>query len=118
VQAFLFLFGALTLREIPVLSRHARNIVLFLRMKRHVGVVGCIRYDKWLTLEVSSLDLLGYAFVYLIAFLLTFSISLLGGAFALLIVAIHHKRMSTVRRRKASQDSSRAIVANDASGRQ
>lgn len=77
---FRFLFGGLILREIVILLRHAKNITIFWNAKKHRGISGQVRYDRWFTYRMSFVELFGFAVVFLIVFLFTGSYSFLGGS--------------------------------------
>ena len=95
---YLFYYGALVFPQFVVLARHARNIALFRRLRTHQGVEGRVSYAKWLTLEQSSVELAFMALLLLAAAAVAGSASLCGGAFALAVLALKHRRLSRKQR--------------------
>jgi hypothetical protein len=77
---FQFLCGGLVLHEVPILVRHARNILLFWFANKHRGISGQIRYERWLAYRLSAVELFSFAGVFLVVFLFTGSVSFLGGS--------------------------------------
>ena len=72
--------GGIILQEVAVLVRHIKNISLFHFAKNHRGISGQICYEKWLSYKISGIEFLSFACVYLVVFILTGSISFLGGS--------------------------------------
>lgn len=106
--AFLVLYGGLVFRQLAILVRHARNIALFRRLKDHQGIEGCVRYSQWLTLEMSWVELAFMALLVLMAALVAGKATLFGGALALFVTGLQHrklsrKRMSEMKERKGGQ---------------
>lgn len=91
---FLMAYGGLVFRQLVVLVRHARNIALFRRLKTHAGVDGQVRYATWLSLEQSWVELGFMALLLLAAAAVAGKASLYGGAFAVLVAGLEHRRMS------------------------
>lgn len=99
---FLLVYGGLLFRQLAVLARHARNIVLFRRLCAHDGVQGSIRYSQWLSLEVSYVELLATGLLLLAAAAVAWRLSILGGALALCTTALEHRKLSRKHMRSAS----------------
>lgn len=90
-QAFAFLFGGLFLREAMVHLRHFDNILRFRAMRDRGGIEGHIRQARWLTYQISAIQILTFSGFYLLLFLLTRSFLFLGGAFATFATGIQHR---------------------------
>ena len=91
---FLLAYGGLVFRQLAVLVRHARNIALFRRLREHKGVEGRISYSTWLTLEMSWVELLFMALLLLAAAGVAGRMTLYGGAFAVFVTGLEHRKMS------------------------
>lgn len=93
---FLLPYGALVFRQLVVIVRHARNISLFRHVKEHRGVEGRISYSRWLSLELSWLELLFMALLLLMAALVAGKITLYGGALSVFMTGLKHRNMSRI----------------------
>lgn len=107
-SVFRFLCGGLILREVAVLTRHARNISLFCFAKEHQGVSGQVRYERWLSYHVSSVELLSFAVLFVIVYLLTGSMSFLGGAVLTAVTGLKHSKLSRTSKEKSRQQTDSA----------
>jgi hypothetical protein len=92
--AFLFTYGGLVFRQLAILIGHARNIALFHHARAHRGVSGRSSYARWLSLERTAVEFACFAVLFLVAAVISGSVSLLGGAFAECIAAMQLFRMS------------------------
>lgn len=86
---FLLLLGAFFLLEVVVHIRHVRNLVTF-RYARRGGLEGRLERARWFVLRLSALELVGYAALFLLIFLLTGSWFVLGGTVSCLVTAAKH----------------------------
>jgi hypothetical protein len=98
-----FLCGGLILREVAILIRHARNIALFRVAKEHQGLSGQIRHARWLTYQMSVVDLMGFAIVFVIVYLFTGSVPFLGGSFLLVTTAFKHGKLGKIKPKENNQ---------------
>lgn len=101
---FLLAYGGLVFRQIAVLVRHARNIALFRRLKDHTGIEGHVRYRQWLTLEMSWIELLFMALLLLAAAGVAGKLMLYGGAFALFVTGLEHRKLSRKKKSELTKD--------------
>jgi hypothetical protein len=95
--------GALVLMELAVHVRHITNLVLFFYARKSQGVNGQIRYAQWLTYQLSSVQIMGFAVIYFFSFCLTENWFFVGGSLKCCVVAIQHWRLS--RKHRAKRDS-------------
>lgn len=86
---FAFMLGALILLQLMVHIRHVRNYVLFRAMATD-AVRGRLEYSRPVLLRNSSLEILTFAVMFLVLFVFTRSVFVLGGAFGCAVVAIQH----------------------------
>jgi len=95
-DAWLFeiIIGAYLLLEVSVHMRHIRNLAYFGRMKNSQGVSGKIEYSAWLTLQISAIDLIAFAALFLIVFWLTGRPFFAGGALGCAVTGIKHWRLA------------------------
>jgi len=76
---YVFLVGVFVLVEAPIHVRHASNIVRFAFLARSDAARGQITFSRWYTLAVSSVDFFSFGFLFLLAFVSTRSLFVLGG---------------------------------------
>jgi hypothetical protein len=93
-EAYVFALGAMVLVQLAVHVRHVRNYVLFRRTLAGQGVRGRVEYPRHLMLQLSALELVCFAIVFLAGFLATWSSFLLGGAVGCLVNAAKHARLA------------------------
>ena len=91
---FLFLMGALVLREAAVLLRHARNITLFRYARDTDGLTGQVSYARWLVLKLSAIELISFALLFCLLFLLAGRWFFLGGGVACLTTGYQQWRLA------------------------
>src|SRR4029434_7448157 len=89
-SAYAFGLGALVLVEAAVHVRHVRNLYIFRRILAHGGVSGRIEYARSFALGLSGLELLGFAFAYLAAWLAEPNAFLAGGGFGCRSLGAQH----------------------------
>jgi hypothetical protein len=89
-QLFTFLMGALILIEVSIHIRHLRNIALFRLVAQKDAVKGHISYAGWLSYRISAIELLTFAGLYLIVYVLTDSLFFLGGVATCLVTCLKH----------------------------
>jgi hypothetical protein len=90
-QAFTLLMGALICLEATAHIRHIRNIAFMKSLIEKRGLKGKIEYPRWLSLRLSSVEILGFAAMFLVAFLLCGSWFFAGGALACLLTGLKHR---------------------------
>lgn len=93
-QAYAFLLGMLFLVELAIHVRHVRNLVLFQTGFGEDGVQGQMHYPRALMLRTSASEFGAFAGLYGVAFVVTGSPFLLGGAASAAALAIKHLRMA------------------------
>jgi len=91
---FLFLVGALLLREAAIHMRHIRNIVLFRYARDTEGVKGQVEYSRWLTFKLSAVELFSFALLFLLCTLLARSWLFVGGTVACAITGYQHWQLA------------------------
>jgi hypothetical protein len=106
---FAFAWGGLIFIQVAIHLRHFRNLLLFSYAKRSRGIKGRVEFERWLSLRLSFIDLVGFGLLLLISYMLTGSLMILGGAVGCSLIAINHWRMSRKENSKEKTlDSSRA----------
>jgi hypothetical protein len=93
--------GGLVLHYAVVNARHAVNLVELVPASAHRGIRGQVTRSKWYSYRASAADILSYAGVLGLAFLLTGSVPCLGGALITTGVGLRHWRISRKEGRKA-----------------
>jgi hypothetical protein len=100
-QAFSLLMGALILLEATAHIRHVRNIVFLNTLKEMHTLKGKIEYPRWLSIKLSSVEILGFAALFLLVFLITGDWFFIGGVASCLLTGLKHldwaKRASAVK---------------------
>jgi hypothetical protein len=89
-QAFAVLMGSLIFLEATAHIRHIRNITFFRSLMRSDDMTGRIEYPRWLSLKLSSVEVLGFAVLFLFAFLVSGSWFFVGGVASCLITGLKH----------------------------
>jgi hypothetical protein len=89
-QAFAVLIGALVFIEITAHIRHVRNIVFLRSLKHSRHLRGRIEYPRWLSLRLSSVEILGFGVLFVLAFLVSGSWFFIGGAASCLLTGLKH----------------------------
>jgi hypothetical protein len=89
-QAFSLLVGALILLEATAHIRHVRNIVFLKTLRDLHTLKGQIEYPRWLSLKLSSVEILGFAALFLLAFAVTGDWFFLGGVASCLLTGLKH----------------------------
>ena len=82
--------GALILGNLTANMRHVRNLTMFRYAKEGQGLAGRLEQSRWLTLKLSSVELLSFAALYLIVFLISGSWFFAGGALMCASSAVRH----------------------------
>jgi len=90
---YLFALGAMILIELTIHIRHVRNLFLFRALLSGHGITGRIEYPRPIMLRLSAIEILSFAFLYLILFLVTDNWFLLGGGTACVSLAINHRKL-------------------------
>lgn len=91
---FLLLIGGLISRQLVVIIRHIRNIVLFKHAQTDGNIQGRVEYTRRVTLRGSATELFTFAVMYLLIFLISGSVFFVGGALACTITGIQHWRLA------------------------
>ncbi len=92
---FSFVLGALFLTSVMLDMRHLRNIFLFrLTRLNQPGLTGQMTYARWVILRNSGVELVSFAGLFLLLFLISGSYFLLGGATRTLLLGVQHLRWS------------------------
>jgi hypothetical protein len=90
-QAFSILMGALIFLEATAHIRHIRNIVFLQSLRTARGLRGRIEYPRWLSLRLSSVEILAFAVLFMLAFLVSGSWFFVGGVASCLITGLKHR---------------------------
>jgi hypothetical protein len=91
---FSVMWGGLVLLQFAIHLRHVRNLTLFRYASRSIGVKGHIRYARWLSLRLSSIELFSFGIMFLMVYLFSGSLAILGGAVSCLLTALRHLLLS------------------------
>jgi hypothetical protein len=91
---FEMVIGAYLLLEVSVHMRHIRNLAYFGYLKGSRGVRGKIEYSAWLTLRISTVDLVAFAVLFLVVFLLTGRLFFAGGALGCAVTGFKHWQLA------------------------
>jgi len=92
---FMLLIGGLVSRQLVVIARHLRNIILF-RQARTVGnIQGRVEYQRRVSLWLSAAELLTFAAFFLLIFFISGSIFFLGGALGCTVTGLQHWRLAS-----------------------
>jgi predicted aminopeptidase len=102
--------GALFLREAAVLLRHARNIAMALACRDGKDLQGMLSYDRWLSLELSAVEIAAFGLFCLIVAAAGESWFFLGGGLACFFLGFTHWQRS----RKAHRAKVESVPANPA----
>lgn len=94
LEFYFFALGAFVCLQGPVHVRHIQNLVLFRHAVAGEGVTGGIRFDRWLSLDISAAGLRMAAAFFLLWFLLTGSWFLLGGTMSCAVTALRQRRLA------------------------
>jgi hypothetical protein len=103
-QAFEMLMGALICLEATAHIRHIRNIAFMKSFAGLHGLKGRIEYPRWVSLRLSSVEILGFAVLFLVAFLISGAWFFAGGALSCLLTGLKHRDWAA----KADLDAARA----------
>ena len=88
--AYAFGLGALVLVEAAIHVRHLRNLYIFRRILARDGVSGRMEYARSFALGLSGLEMLGFAFAYVVAWLANPTAFLAGGIVGCLSLGAQH----------------------------
>lgn len=88
------LWGALILLQIAIHLRHFRNLILFRFAYRSDGIKGQVEYADWLSLRMSSREMFLVAALFLIVYLFSDSLFVLGGAVSCFLTGFRHALLS------------------------
>ena len=87
---FRAVIGGFILLEATAHMRHVRNIAFMRRISTNEGLKGKIEYPRWLSLEIASVELIAFAVVFVIAFVLIHDWFFAGGVVACLLTGLLH----------------------------
>ena len=93
-DGYVFALGALILLELTIHVRHLRNWFLFRTAFGPDGVAGRLEYPRGILLRTSAFELLVFAGLFSVLFLLTASWFMLGGVTTCLVTAWKHFRLA------------------------
>jgi len=94
VDLYRVALGALLLSEAAIHIRHFRNLYLFAALRRPGAAEGRVAYPMRLSYRTSSVEMAGFAALFLFAFGLTQNWFFLGGTLKCLALALSHWRLS------------------------
>ncbi len=89
-QVFSVLMGSLILLEATAHIRHVRNIVFLRTLKNMHSMKGTIEYPRWLSLKLSSVEIIGFAALFLFVFLISGDWFFIGGVASCLLTGLKH----------------------------
>ena len=92
-QVFYFLLGAFISSLLSIHIRHIRNFFMF-RAASTDAVRGRIEYSRPLSIQVSSIEMLSFAGMFLVLFAFTGSWFILGGAISSLSISAKHSKLA------------------------
>jgi len=93
VEFYFFALGSFVCLQGPVHVRHMQNLVLFRHAVAGRGVTGSVKFDRWLSLEISAAGMGMAAAFFLLWFMLTGSWFLLGGAMSCAVVGLKQRQL-------------------------
>jgi hypothetical protein len=89
-EIYSFTLGAMVLLQLIIHVRHLRNFYMFRAALGTGRIRGHIEYDRSIVLRLSSVELVASSAVFLVAFLITSSWFVLGGAMTCALVGVKH----------------------------
>jgi hypothetical protein len=89
-EIYSFTLGSMVLLQLTIHVRHLRNFYMFRAAVRTGGIRGHIEYDRGVVLRLSSVELVASSAMFLVAFLITTSWFVLGGAMTCGLVGVKH----------------------------
>jgi hypothetical protein len=89
-EMFAFSWGLLIGVQLTIHLRHIRNLAVFGYAQRSEGMMGKIEYEHWLSLRLSSVELLAYSGFFLFLYLLCSNFFVLGCAVGCFMVGWRH----------------------------
>jgi hypothetical protein len=93
-DVYVFALGAMILVELTIHIRHVRNLFLFRALVSGHGITGRIEYPRPIMLRLSAMEILSFAILYMVLYVITESWFLLGGATACVSLAINHRKLA------------------------
>ena len=88
---FSALMGALICLEATAHIRHIRTIAFMKALVGKQGLKGRIEYPRWLSLRLSAVEILGFAALFLVAFLISGNWFFIGGSLSCLLTGLKHR---------------------------
>jgi hypothetical protein len=89
-EAFAFIWGMFIGIQIAIHFRHIRNLMLFHYARNSRGMDGRIEYQHWLSLRLSSIELLSFAALFLLFYIFSKSLFMLGGFAGCFLMGLRH----------------------------
>ena len=89
-EMFAFSLGLLIGVQLAVHLRHIRNLAVFSYAQRSEGMIGKIAYEHWLSLRLSSIELLAFSGFFLFLYLLCSNFFVLGCAVGNFVLGWRH----------------------------
>lgn len=93
-EFYLFALGSFVCLQGPIHVRHMQNLVLFRHAIAGRGVSGSVRFERWLSLDISAAGMFVAAAFFLLWFLLTGSWFLIGGAMSCAVVGLKQRQLA------------------------
>jgi hypothetical protein len=94
VELYSFALGVMILVQLAIHTRHLRNLILFRAATTTTDAVrGRIEYSRALVLRMSATELLTFAGLFFVLYLITPNWFVLGGAVGCLVTAVQHLRL-------------------------
>lgn len=98
-EAFALVWGMAVGIQLANHCRHIRNLVLFSFARHSVGVSGKIQHEHWLSLRLSSVEFFCFGLLFLVLFLFSDTLFILGAAIGCWSLALRHF-IDSVKKRK------------------
>ncbi|MGH9905324.1 MAG: hypothetical protein ACRD8U_07045 [Pyrinomonadaceae bacterium] len=89
-EAFAFVWGMFVGIQIAIHLRHIRNLVLFHYARNSRGMDGRIEYQHWLSLRLSAIELLSFSALFLLFYIFSQSLFMLGGFAGCFLMGLRH----------------------------
>jgi hypothetical protein len=112
---FFWILGAFFLLEVVIHIRHLRNLVTYHYFGQGEALWGKLDRSRWLVLRLSAVDLIGYAAIFLLVFLLTGSWFFVGGVTSCLVTAAKHWHQANKARSAQPKPSESSMAVDEQS---
>jgi hypothetical protein len=94
-QVYVLALGMMINIQLAIHIRHIRNFFLFRAVLAGDGISGRIEYARGTMLRMSAIELLSFAALYALLFLVTLSWFVLGGVLICVATAFNHRALAT-----------------------